>query len=82
MTPPKPSANVRRLAKLLRQYAQSDAANGDYGYGPAAAFLAARGVLAVSSKTVTGSDAALCLASYDAQRLRVHLRSMARGGGR
>ena len=75
----KPSANERRLAKLLREYAQSDAANGDYGYGPVAACLAKRGVLAVSKETVTGSDAALCLASYDEIRLRYHLRRLARG---
>ena len=54
---PKTSANERRLAKLLREYAQSDAANGDFGYGPAAAFLSKRGVLAVSAATLAGFDA-------------------------
>ena len=74
MTPAKPSANERVLAKLL------DAASPtlrDYGYSPPiAAFLARRGVLAVCAKTVP-DDPDVDL--WTVQQFRAYLRGLARG---
>ena len=78
MKPKAIGQNEKRLAKLLGEAFEAERFSprilNDF-----AAFLARRGVLAVSAQTVAGSGAALCLASYDEQRLRVHLRAMARG---
>ena len=84
MTPTKPSANEKRLAKLLWEYADvADFRNGDDTV--LAAFLARRGVLAVSAQTVPdGSvshrDGILVLLPWELHpALRLSLRRLARG---
>lgn len=78
---PKPSANERRLAKLLREEANRNDA--DYDEGGAeqiAAYLAKRGVLAVSVKTITNDDARRISYYYHPEaHLRPELRRLARG---
>ena len=76
----KPSANERRLAKLLRDY-DARPITGDE-YDELAAFLASRGVLAVSAKTVPNDDCRELVSYYPtlcAPLVRQTLRRLARG---
>lgn len=72
----KVSANERALAKLLLSQRRIDMGIGEAG--DIAAFLARRGVLAVSADTVTWEDCQR-IATYYAEHLRPELRRLARG---
>ena len=77
----KPSANEKRLAKLLREMDGGDETPPNAWYTSSAAFLARRGVLAVCAKTVplnmpTQADPP---SYYEWPDFRTYLRCLARG---
>jgi hypothetical protein len=76
MTPTKPSANEKRLAKLLREMDYKSPLD----TWSRAAFLARRGVLAVCAATLTDDDARRVSGYYHPEaHLRPALRRLARG---
>ena len=74
----KPTINERRLAKLLREMDGGDETPPNAWYQSSAAYLAKRGVLAVSKATVTLADATRLVAMYP-DAFRAVLRNLARG---